>query len=182
MPGTNRIAFIGIANGYSSLSPVTPPSSAAIEAMVWDGDTNTWIAASKTLLSGPISHAQNYQGTDAADIDFVLNGTNAGEAVAVWGNAYFVYANVWNGATNWGANVVAELPRSIFECAPPGGVALRWLVQRGIAAIPKAGRREHLEENVGIFDFELTDDELERVSALGRGERLVDPGWAPKRD
>ncbi|MBX0287548.1 aldo/keto reductase [Halomicroarcula sp. F28] len=43
----------------------------------------------------------------------------------------------------------------------PAQVALRWLVQQdGVAAIPKASSREHLEANMAIFDFELTDDEL----------------------
>jgi diketogulonate reductase-like aldo/keto reductase len=64
----------------------------------------------------------------------------------------------------------------------PVQVALRWLVQRGIGAIPKAARRAQLEENFRIFDFELTDDELERISSLGRNQRLVDPGWAPEWD
>ncbi|SDW13091.1 Aldo/keto reductase [Haloarcula vallismortis] len=43
-------------------------------------------------------------------------------------------------------------------------VALRWLVQQeGVAAIPKASSRKHLEANMAIFDFELTDAEMERI-------------------
>ncbi|WP_262180431.1 aldo/keto reductase [Haloarcula laminariae] len=43
----------------------------------------------------------------------------------------------------------------------PAQVALRWLVQQaGVAAIPKASSRDHLEANMAIFDFELTDDEM----------------------
>jgi 2,5-diketo-D-gluconate reductase B len=64
----------------------------------------------------------------------------------------------------------------------PVQVTLRWLVQQGIAAIPKAARRDHLEENFGIFDFELTDAELDAITSLGRRQRLVDPGWAPDWD
>jgi len=46
----------------------------------------------------------------------------------------------------------------------PAQVALRWLVQQdGVAAIPKASSREHLEANMAIFDFELTDDEIEWI-------------------
>ena len=46
----------------------------------------------------------------------------------------------------------------------PAQVALRWLVQQdGVAAIPKATSREHLEANIDIFDFELTDAERERI-------------------
>jgi len=43
-------------------------------------------------------------------------------------------------------------------------VALRWLVQQdGVAAIPKASSREHLEANIAIFDFELTDEEMAAI-------------------
>ena len=60
----------------------------------------------------------------------------------------------------------------------PVQVALRWLVQQGVSAIPKSSRREHLDENFRIFDFTLSDEEMQRISALGRGLRLVNPGWA----
>ena len=56
---------------------------------------------------------------------------------------------------------------------------LRWLVQRGIVVIPKSARRAHLEEHFAIFDFKLTDAELDAITSLGRGQRLVNPGWAP---
>ncbi|MCJ0621072.1 aldo/keto reductase [Haloarcula hispanica] len=46
----------------------------------------------------------------------------------------------------------------------PAQVALRWLVQQdGVAAIPKASSRDHLEANMAVFDFELTDAEMERI-------------------
>ena len=64
----------------------------------------------------------------------------------------------------------------------PVQVALRWLVQQGVSAIPKSSRRGHLEENFRIFDFTLSDEEMERISALGRGLRLVDRGWATDWD
>ena len=81
---------------------------------------------------------------------------------------------------------VAEEP-AIVEVArtherTPAQVALRWVVQQGVSAIPKSSRRDHLEENLRIFDFTLSDDEMQRMSALGRGLRLVDPGWAPDWD
>lgn len=62
----------------------------------------------------------------------------------------------------------------------PSQVTLRWLVQQErVAAIPKAASREHRRENFEIFDFELTADEMERIFALDRGERLIDPSFAP---
>ncbi|MCZ7644842.1 MAG: aldo/keto reductase [Planctomycetota bacterium] len=53
-------------------------------------------------------------------------------------------------------------------------VALRWLVQKGIGAIPKAGRREHLAANLDVFDWSLTDEELRRLDTEPRRERLID--------
>jgi 2,5-diketo-D-gluconate reductase B len=48
-------------------------------------------------------------------------------------------------------------------------VALRWLVQQEkVAAIPKATGEEHLRSNLDVFDFELSDEEMDRVSTLGR--------------
>jgi 2,5-diketo-D-gluconate reductase B len=47
-------------------------------------------------------------------------------------------------------------------------VALRWHIQRGLIAIPKAARREHLEENIAIFDFRLSEAEMAEITALGR--------------
>lgn len=62
----------------------------------------------------------------------------------------------------------------------PGQVALRWLTQhRNVAAIPKASSREHLAENIDIFDFMLSEEEMVDVAALARGERLIDPEFAP---
>jgi diketogulonate reductase-like aldo/keto reductase len=45
-------------------------------------------------------------------------------------------------------------------------VILRWLTQRGVVAIPKSVRRERMEENFNIFDFELSNEEMEAIKAL----------------
>lgn len=45
-------------------------------------------------------------------------------------------------------------------------VALRWLIQQGVAAIPKAANADHRRANFDIFDFELTDDEMQSIFAL----------------
>ena len=48
-------------------------------------------------------------------------------------------------------------------------VALRWLVQQEkVSAIPKATGEDHLKENIDVFDFELSGEEMDRVSALRR--------------
>jgi diketogulonate reductase-like aldo/keto reductase len=62
----------------------------------------------------------------------------------------------------------------------PAQVVLRWHVQQPrTVAIPKSGNAERIAENVGVFDFTLTDDEMRRISSLARPDgRMVSPGWA----
>src|SRR6476469_5396816 len=45
-------------------------------------------------------------------------------------------------------------------------VILRWLTQRGIIAIPKSVRKERMEENFNVFDFELSEEDMETIKAL----------------
>lgn len=54
-------------------------------------------------------------------------------------------------------------------------IVLRWGVQRGTAIIPKTSKLERLKENLALFDFELTDDEMESISALNGNRRFNDP-------
>jgi 2,5-diketo-D-gluconate reductase A len=49
-------------------------------------------------------------------------------------------------------------------------IILRWLTQRGIVAIPKSVRKERIEENFDVFDFELSPEDMEAVAALDRKE------------
>lgn len=51
-------------------------------------------------------------------------------------------------------------------------VVLRWHVQRGIVVIPKSGSLERMKENLSIFDFELSIDDMDRLGACNRDERL----------
>ncbi len=61
-------------------------------------------------------------------------------------------------------------------------VALRWLVQQGrVAAIPKAGSSENRKANLDVFDFALTAEEMARIDALDRGERVVFPPWSSEK-
>src|ERR1700687_1636100 len=62
-------------------------------------------------------------------------------------------------------------------------VCLRWLVQQNVAAIPRTSRIERLSENLDIFDFMLSDDEMRQISRMGSAKgRLSDFGFAPKWD
>jgi len=58
----------------------------------------------------------------------------------------------------------------------PAQILLRWGVQRGTAIIPKTSRVERLRENLALFDFSLTAQEMEAISALNCNRRFNDPG------
>jgi diketogulonate reductase-like aldo/keto reductase len=45
-------------------------------------------------------------------------------------------------------------------------VVLRWLIQQGVATIPKAGSDQHRKDNFEIFDFTLTDEEMQAIDGL----------------
>jgi 2,5-diketo-D-gluconate reductase A len=66
---------------------------------------------------------------------------------------------------------IADIAAAHF--VTPTQVVLRWHVQLGTIPIPKSGNAERQRENIGIFDFELTDDELAQISLLDSG-RLWD--------
>jgi 2,5-diketo-D-gluconate reductase A len=51
-------------------------------------------------------------------------------------------------------------------------VVLRWLVQRDVVVIPKSVRAERMAENIDVFDFELTDDEMARIAPMDTGASL----------
>ena len=50
-------------------------------------------------------------------------------------------------------------------------VILRWDLQRGIVVIPGSGNPDHIKENLDLFGFELTEDEMEQITLLDRGEK-----------
>jgi diketogulonate reductase-like aldo/keto reductase len=60
-------------------------------------------------------------------------------------------------------------------------ILLRWAVQREIPVIPKSKRRERIEENAQIFDFELSDEEMAALDGLddtgGTGRALENKWW-----
>ena len=53
-------------------------------------------------------------------------------------------------------------------------VMLRWHIQRGIVVIPKSTHKERMEENINVFDFELTKEDMETIATLDKAERA---GW-----
>jgi 2,5-diketo-D-gluconate reductase A len=51
-------------------------------------------------------------------------------------------------------------------------VVLRWLIQRDVVVVQKSVRPERMRENIDVFDFKLTDDQMARIATLDRGETL----------
>ena len=60
-------------------------------------------------------------------------------------------------------------------------VALRWLTQCGIVAIPKSSHKERMEQNFNIFDFSLTSNEMQHIATLNQEDagfiNFQDPGF-----
>ena len=77
---------------------------------------------------------------------------------------------------------IIEIARKLGR--PPSEVALRWIVQQGVVAVPMTTKRENAMSNLRVLDFELSDADMTAISALTKqNRRLISPaGWAPKWD
>ena len=54
-------------------------------------------------------------------------------------------------------------------------IALKFLIQNGIVIIPKTTHKERMVENINLFDFNLTDDDLQEIRLLDTGRNVT--GW-----
>jgi len=54
-------------------------------------------------------------------------------------------------------------------------ISLKWLLERGMIVIPKAVSKEHLKENLEIFDFNITKEDLEEIDSIDENNRITDP-------
>lgn len=50
-------------------------------------------------------------------------------------------------------------------------IILRWNLQKGVAVIPGSSNPDHILENTELYDFQLSEEEMERINALDRGEK-----------
>jgi 2,5-diketo-D-gluconate reductase B len=109
-----------------------------------------------------------------------LDQTKVLEACARHGMAVVAYSPVAKGRIK-NDQVLTRIGRAHRKTAAQ--VCLRWLVQQNVPAIPRTSRIERLSENIDIFDFELSDQEMRQISGMGSARgRLTDFGFAPKWD
>jgi len=68
-----------------------------------------------------------------------------------------------------GDETIADIAKA--HGVSPAQVILRWDLQRGIVVIPGSSDPEHIKENLDLFGFELTEEEMKAINALDRGEK-----------
>jgi 2,5-diketo-D-gluconate reductase A len=90
----------------------------------------------------------------------------AGRGIVVEG-----YSPLWRGRDLLDEPVVAEAARAHGKT--PGQIVLRWHVQLGVVPVPKSADPQRQAENLAVFGFALTDDEMAALSALDRGSELA---------
>ena len=93
-------------------------------------------------------------------------------------NSYGTQMQSWASFTEGRKNIFAEpVLREIGARydKTSGQTALRYLIQNGIAVIPKSVHRERMAENLDVLDFELTPSELSAISSLNGNSSLF--GW-----
>lgn len=59
-------------------------------------------------------------------------------------------------------------------------VALRYLIQRGVSVLPKTVSKERMKQNIDVFDFELTKEDMDVIAALDKGESLFFSHYDPQ--
>jgi 2,5-diketo-D-gluconate reductase B len=110
-----------------------------------------------------------------------LDQTKLLNAVRTRGLVFVAYCPLGRGRL-FNDSVLAEIAeqrgRSIAQ------VALRWLMQQNVAAIPRSSNPQRIADNLKVFDFTLSDDEMKRISARKRPDgRIANPsgrvsgGW-----
>jgi len=109
-----------------------------------------------------------------------LDQTKVRQVCAHHGLAVVAYSPVAKGRVKSDATL-ARIGRAHGKT--PAQICLRWLVQQGVAAIPRTSRIERLSENIDLFDFVLSDEEMAEIFQMGDAAgRITDFAFAPKWD
>ncbi|XBQ15985.1 MAG: aldo/keto reductase [Oceanicaulis sp.] len=136
--------------------------------------TTTWLGEAVATSTAPIVCNQ-------VEYHPFLDQQPVLDAVRGYGMALTAYSPIAQGEV-FEHDVLKEIGEAHGKSAAQ--IALRWLIEQdGVCAIPRSSSNEHLQSNIEIFDFELSDEETRRISALKKeNHRLVDPEWAPAWD
>lgn len=59
-------------------------------------------------------------------------------------------------------------------------VALQFLIQHNVVVIPKSTHKERMIQNIDVFDFTLTEEDMKTITALNKGESLFFPHYDPE--
>ncbi|NPU13653.1 aldo/keto reductase [Bradyrhizobium sp. 83002] len=109
-----------------------------------------------------------------------LDQTKVREACARHGLALVAYSPIAKGKIRNDATLT-RIGRAHGKS--PAQICLRWLVQQNVVAIPRTSKIERLSENLEVFDFELSDQEMADIFAMGSPEgRMTNFAFAPKWD
>lgn len=109
-----------------------------------------------------------------------LDQTKVRTACKSFGLALVAYSPVAKGRIK-GDEVLVRI--GVRHGKTPAQVCLRWLIQQGAVAIPRTSKVERLSENIAVFDFKLSDQEMDEIFAMGTREgRITNFGFAPDWD
>ncbi len=109
------------------------------------------------------------------------------DAVRAYGIEHTILTEAWSPIAQGDVlddPVVGQIAQKVTKT--PAQVVLRWHVERGDIVFPKSSTPQRIRENIDIFDFELSDDQIDELTGLDRGEagrRGPDPDtfdWIPK--
>ena len=88
-----------------------------------------------------------------------------GRRIVMTHGTHFTYCNDPS-KPDW-SKMIGEIAKAHGKT--PGQVVLRWNLQRGVVIIPKSTHIERIRENFDLWDFTLSDEEMERISSLDMG-------------
>ena len=94
--------------------------------------------------------------------------------------AHMAYAPLGQGNRKEMFNEPAVIALAKKYGKSPAQVMLRFLIQKGIAVIPRSTQPEHIKENFNLFDFALTAEEMARLSDLDKREPLIGKPETPE--
>jgi len=102
-----------------------------------------------------------------------LDPTLARVEARAYHEAHGIVTQAWSPLGGPGASALRN--PAIIEIArahgrTPAQIALRWCIDIGVSTVPKSSNVERMAENIEIFDFALTDDDMERIATLDQGE------------